>query len=50
MSPRDRGAARYELVIWCHDCRQGYHPPEVCPLGGTEQRHGPFRSEDDARS
>jgi len=40
---------RYELVIWCNDCRQGHHPPEVCTLAGLEQRVGPFRDADGAR-
>jgi hypothetical protein len=41
---------RYELVIWCHDCRQGYHAPEVCTTAGLEQRFGPFQDADAARS
>jgi hypothetical protein len=41
---------RYELVIWCHDCRQGHHQPALCPSGGLEERHGPFASVEDARS
>ncbi len=41
---------RYELIRWCHDCRQGRHPPEVCVSAGLEQRFGPFRDVAAARS
>jgi hypothetical protein len=41
---------RFELVIWCHDCRQGYHPPDVCITAGQEKTEGPFKSAEDATS
>lgn len=40
---------RYELVLWCHDCKQGHHKPELCPSAGKEQRIGPFATVEDAR-
>lgn len=41
---------RFELVRWCHDCRQGRHSPEVCISAGLERRFGPFRDAVAARS
>ncbi len=40
---------RYKLGIWCHECRQGRHKPELCPSAGIEQSPGSFPTIDAAR-
>jgi hypothetical protein len=47
--PGPRHGRRYDLLIWCHDCRHGHHNPMTCPTVGGEKRYGPFRDADDAR-
>jgi hypothetical protein len=50
MSDEEQPGGRHELVIWCHDCRHGRHPPEICPTAGLERWVGPFRDAEAARN
>jgi hypothetical protein len=40
---------RYKLVIWCHECKEDRHRPELCPSAGLETSPGSFPTIEAAR-